>query len=106
MSLYNAVYGAAGAKADYAKAKPADRAALAAKLLEQAEASKEDAAAKYVLLLEARDAAAKGGDAVVFLKAADELAAAFRMAPALAQRHQRGRHRDPGHEPCRRRQRA
>ena len=71
-------------KADYAKTKAADRAALAAKLLEQAADSKDDLKAKYVLLREARDVAAKAGDHEVYLKAADEMAANYQISAAEA----------------------
>ena len=46
-------------KADYAKTKVADRRALAAKLYQQGKATTDDASARYVLLLQARDIAAK-----------------------------------------------
>ncbi|HEX3313253.1 MAG TPA: hypothetical protein VHR72_00115 [Gemmataceae bacterium] len=71
-------------KADFAKTKAADRAALAAKLLEQAVDSKDDLKAKYVLLREARDMAAKAGDSEVYLKAADEMAASYKISAAEA----------------------
>jgi hypothetical protein len=67
-------------KADFAKTKAADRAAFAAKLLEQAVDSKDDLKAKYVLLHEARDQAAKGGDHDIYLKAADEIAATYKIS--------------------------
>ena len=71
-------------KADFAKTKAADRAALAAKLLEQAADSKDDLNARYVLLREARDVAAKAGDHEVYLKAADEMAANYIVSVAEA----------------------
>jgi hypothetical protein len=71
-------------KAEYAKTKAADRAALAAKLLEQAGDSKDDVKARYVLLREARDMAAKAGDHDVYLKAADEIAANYMISAAEA----------------------
>ena len=71
-------------KAEYAKTKAADRAAFAATLLGQAADSKDDLKAKYVLLHEARDMAARGGDHEDYLKAADEIAATFKVSPAEA----------------------
>ncbi len=50
-------------KEDFAKRDAASRLALAAKLLQQADENKTDAAAEYVCLHEARDAAVIGGDA-------------------------------------------
>ena len=65
----------------YAKRGRGDRLALALKLLEQAgEADPEgDGATHYVLLREARDLAAAGGDVELALSAAEEIAAAFRV---------------------------
>jgi hypothetical protein len=71
-------------KADFAKTKATDRAALATKLLDQAAQSKDQPANRYVLLREARDLAAKGGDAAIYLKAAEEMAAEFRVEPGEA----------------------
>jgi hypothetical protein len=71
-------------KADFAKTKAAERAAFAAKLLEQAVDTRDDLKAKYVLLHDARDLAAKGGDCDLYLKAADEIAAAFKVSAAEA----------------------
>ena len=71
-------------KAEYAKTKAADRAAFAATLLGQAADTKDDLKAKYVLLHEARDMAARGGDHEDYLKAADEIAATFKVSPAEA----------------------
>jgi hypothetical protein len=71
-------------KADFAKTKAADRAALAAKLFEQAAGSKDDLNVKYVLLREARDMAAKAGDHEMYLKAADEMAADYKISIAEA----------------------
>ena len=72
-------------KADFAKTKPADRTALAEKLLEQAEGSKDDMAARYVLISEASTASAKAGDPVNFLKAAEALSKSFKISLADAQ---------------------
>jgi hypothetical protein len=69
-------------KSEYAKTKRADRTALASKLLEQFAETKDDQAARYVLLREARDIAAKAGDAEVALKAASDMAAAFKVDAA------------------------
>jgi hypothetical protein len=72
-------------KADFAKIKPADRTALAEKLLEQAEGSKDDVAAHYVLITEASTASAKAGDAVNYLKAAEALSKSYKISLADAQ---------------------
>ena len=72
-------------KAEFAKTKPADRSALAAKLLEQAEASKNDIAARYVLINEACIASAKAGDAVSYLKSAEMLSQSYKISLAEAQ---------------------
>ncbi|HJZ59715.1 MAG TPA: hypothetical protein VKE74_32530 [Gemmataceae bacterium] len=68
-------------KADYAKTKVADRAALGQKLLQLARDTKDDPIGKYVLLLEARDLGAKGADGLTAMAAADELAADYRVPP-------------------------
>jgi hypothetical protein len=60
-------------KADYAKRRPADLQDLANKLLQQAGETMDDPTARFVLLREARDLAARAGDAELALKAADEL---------------------------------
>jgi hypothetical protein len=72
-------------KADFAKTKAADRSALAAKLLDQAEGTRDDPRAKYVLLREARGLAAQAGDHELYLKAAAALAANFNVSLAEAQ---------------------
>ncbi|MCY3020085.1 MAG: hypothetical protein NTW87_13795 [Planctomycetota bacterium] len=64
-------------KEDYAKTKPEDKAALAKKLLKQAEETKDDLAAKYVLWREAGTLAAQGGDMSTALAAVDKMAAEF-----------------------------
>src|SRR5437870_1172087 len=66
-------------KAEFAKTKTTDRIALAAKLFHQALDTKDDPAAKYVLLREARDLAAKAGDALGVLRAADETGLSFAL---------------------------
>lgn len=69
-------------KADYAKARTTtEKAALAAKILQQARETKDDPAGRYAMLLEARDLAAKGADAVTAMSAADELAADYQVKP-------------------------
>lgn len=64
-------------KADLLKTKPADRLALAAKLQQLARETANDPAARYVLLREARDLAAKSGGAELAFQAADEIRGAF-----------------------------
>jgi hypothetical protein len=71
-------------KAEYARKSPAERAALAALLMAQALQTKDDPAARYVLLREARDVAAGEGDVRSALVAVDELDRSFQVdAPAL-----------------------
>jgi hypothetical protein len=69
-------------KDDYAKTKAADRLALVQKLLQQAEESKDDPAARYVLFREAIDLATKAGDLNQAFTAADELAKEFAVSGA------------------------
>lgn len=69
---------------EYAKTSPASRVALAAKLLEQAGQSKNDPVGRYVLLRDARDLAAKGGDPATASKAADALATEYRLGAGAA----------------------
>jgi WD40 repeat protein len=64
-------------KEEYAKRKPAERLALAAQLLDKAKESEDDPIARFVLLREARDLAAQGGDAAAVLTAIDELARGY-----------------------------
>src|SRR5437763_1231065 len=59
-------------KAEFAKTKVTDRIALAARLYRSALDSRDDPAAKFALLREARDLAAKSGDAAGAVRAADE----------------------------------
>jgi len=61
-------------KDDYAKKAPADRRALALKLLQQASETSDDAAARYVLLRESQDLAAQTGDDDTAFQAIDALA--------------------------------
>jgi hypothetical protein len=66
-------------KEEYAKKTAADRIALAKKLLEQAQGTKDDAATRYVLLREANAVAAQAGELTTALKAADEMAQAYKV---------------------------
>ncbi len=61
-------------KAEYARVDAADRQALARKLLHQGMATRNDPAAQYVLIREARDLAAGAGDARTAMRAVDVLA--------------------------------
>lgn len=67
-------------KAEYASRKPEERTELAKKLLKQGLESTGDVATRYVLLREARDVAAGGGDAGTALRAHDQLAKEFAIA--------------------------
>lgn len=71
-------------KAEYTKTKAVDRAAFAAKLIQQASETADDPASRYVLLREARDVAAKAGDPSLTSKAADGMAEAFQVTAAAA----------------------
>jgi hypothetical protein len=64
-------------KADYAKRKPQEMLELAAKLTQEAADTKDDPAARFVLLREASELAARAGDATVTLQTVDELAREF-----------------------------
>ena len=55
------------------------------KLLEQADATKDDNAARYVLIQEARDLSAKAGDCENFLKASEAMSKAFKISISEAQ---------------------
>jgi hypothetical protein len=72
------VYGA-----DYAKHRPADMRALAAKLLHQAADPKEEIVSRFVLLREARDLAAEAGDSNRALEAIDALSRQFALDDLL-----------------------
>jgi len=61
-------------KDEYARTKPADKLALAKKLLEQARETRDDPAARYVLFREAIDLATLAGDLNQAFEAAGELA--------------------------------
>jgi len=69
-------------KDEYARKTPADRLALARKLLDQARGAKNDPAALFILLREARELAVQGGDLQTAWKAVDELAARFAVDAA------------------------
>ncbi|HLX61790.1 MAG TPA: hypothetical protein VKX17_10955 [Planctomycetota bacterium] len=72
-------------KADFANADAAGRIALYGKLIQQADENKNDAAAEYVLLREARDAAVLAGDGARAIQAQARLKGAFKIdAAALA----------------------
>lgn len=64
-------------KDEYAKRGPEERKALAARLLEDGRNNKADPASQYVLLREARDAAAQVGDVEVALDAITEMGKVF-----------------------------
>jgi WD40 repeat protein len=61
--------------------KPADKQTLAAKLMQQAEETKDDPAARFMLLREARDLAAQAGDVAVALSAAEETIRTYEVEP-------------------------
>jgi hypothetical protein len=63
----------------YASKDPAAHRTVAKQLLDQSSDPKNDAATRFVLLREARDQAAIGGDVAVGLKAVDDAAAAFEV---------------------------
>jgi hypothetical protein len=67
---------------DYLTAKRASRLALAQKLWDQAAETKDDPVARFVLLREAQDVAAKAGDVVGAFKAVAELAKFYAVHPA------------------------
>jgi hypothetical protein len=68
-------------KDEYAKRGPEERRALAQKLLEDGRNNKSDPASQYVLLREARDAAASVGDVQTAIDAAVELGKTFQVDP-------------------------
>jgi hypothetical protein len=68
---------------DYATAQTLPtRSALAQRLLREAVETKDDKPARYVLLCEARDLAAKGGDAATACRAIDLLAGQYGVPPS------------------------
>src|SRR3954471_12634426 len=70
-------------KSEYASNQPAQRRALASKLLQQARDEKTDATSRFVLFREARTVAASAGDVVVALRAVDEMSSLFAIDPAV-----------------------
>lgn len=74
-------------KSEYARRTPADRAALAAKLMEAAADNSKDSASQYVLLREARDNAVAAGDPDLALAAVTALTSRFQVdtGPLLAE---------------------
>src|SRR5438552_9677507 len=62
---------------DFAKKSPADRLALARKLLQQGLETKGDAAAQFVLFREAREVATLAGDCEQAVRAIDEMGKRF-----------------------------
>ncbi len=70
-------------KADYAKTKPADRVAFAARLLDEAAGTK-DEAARYVMIRDARNFAAAAGNATLAMTAAGEISTEFQVSAAKA----------------------
>lgn len=74
-------------KDDYAKRGPADRVALARKLVEQGLQTKDDAAARFVQFREAQELAAQAGNVEVALCAIGELSKEFQI-DAAAMRNQ------------------
>jgi hypothetical protein len=69
-------------RAEYAKSRPDDKAALAAQLLQQARESNEATPSRYVLLTEALRLAADGGEVDTARQACEELDRAFAGMPA------------------------
>jgi hypothetical protein len=69
-------------KDGYAKTKPADQAELGAALFDLAEKTKDDPTARYALLRQAIDMAARGGDIPLATKAIDELVGQYAVASA------------------------
>ncbi len=61
--------------------KPVEKQALAAKLIQQAEETKDDPAARFMLLREARELAAQAGDVAVALSAAEETIRTYEVEP-------------------------
>lgn len=71
-------------KEDYAKKAPADLLALSQTLHRQALETNDDAAARYVMLTEAADLAARAGDLVQALKVVEDLAARYEVSSGTA----------------------
>jgi hypothetical protein len=71
-------------KDEYSKKTPPDRVALTKLLLDQGIQTKDDPAARYVLLREAKEVASAAGDLKSALRAVDEMAASFVIdAPSM-----------------------
>jgi len=70
-------------KDDYAKRAPADRLALAKNLLRQGVETKDDNAARYVLLRDSQDLAARGGDLDTAFRAVDEMCRVYATNPLI-----------------------
>lgn len=68
-------------KSDYARTGQSDRRALAEKLLALAQTTKDDPAILFILLRDARDQAAQGGDVSLALGSIDALSKAFALDP-------------------------
>ncbi len=68
-------------KDEYAKTGPGDKKALAKKLLKQANETKDDITARFVLLRETRDLAAEGNDSDTSIEAIDLMAAEYQIEP-------------------------
>jgi WD40 repeat protein len=66
-------------KAEYAKKKPEEVKALAARLLQDGAETKDRPADQFVLFREARDQAARAGDVELALRAVEKLAGAFKV---------------------------
>jgi hypothetical protein len=69
---------------DLKRTKPDDQRALARKLFEQSKETRDDPAARYVLLREAAAAAARAGDAETVARAIAELAAIYNVNAVVA----------------------
>jgi serine/threonine protein kinase len=67
-------------KAEYAKKQPAQRQALAARLLQDGLETKDKPAARYVMLRESRDLAVTAGDLPLALRAAEEMSNSFTVS--------------------------
>jgi hypothetical protein len=66
-------------KGEFDKKAPADRLALAKKLFEQSETSKEDPTSRFVLLTQSRDLAAQAGDSATAIRAIDALGRSYEV---------------------------
>jgi tetratricopeptide (TPR) repeat protein len=66
-------------KADYARKKPGDLLALAAKLIEEGGKTNDNPAAQYVLFRDTIELACRAGDLMLAMRAVDELEAHFKL---------------------------